>query len=81
MITVHEDILFCAFRYALGRRTYITAVVAECLIEKVDELSPRVRSIIIKEIDTAVADNKAGDANIDAIIWQNVATVFRLHGK
>lgn len=77
MIEVHEDILFYAFRYALGRRTYVTATVAECLIDKLVELSPKTRNMIINEIHTAIEEGRAGMLSVDVPIWEHVAATFK----
>ena len=46
-----ELIYLCAFRYALGRKTYIVSVVADWLKNHSDELSNTAKNLIIKEIE------------------------------
>ena len=57
MILQNDDdsvILLCAFRYALGRRTYVVDYVISCLQEHWHELSKSDKSIIIREIGAAI---------------------------
>lgn len=49
-MTREEQILICAVRYALGRRSYIVGIVAEYVVVKRKQLSKECRSIIIKDI-------------------------------
>ncbi len=46
-----QDIWICALRYALGRRTYITGVVADFILSRSGELTPRVISVMIRDIE------------------------------
>ena len=46
-----KDILICALRYALGRRTYITSLVADYIMEHKELIDDRVKRIMIKDID------------------------------
>lgn len=49
-IQTNEDVLFFAFRYALGRRTAAVSIVADALIGNVHALKLETRSQIIEEI-------------------------------
>lgn len=64
-------IYVCALRYALGRATYITAIVSEQLINKWESISEHDRLLIIAEIKRAI---HIGDAGHDCDIqnWQMV---------
>lgn len=55
-MTDRELIWLCAFRYALGRRTYIVSVVCNWL--KSHALSNWAKEIIIKEIEEAEEESK-----------------------
>ena len=46
----HEDIMFWAFRYALGRHTYAVSDVSRYLIANKDELGQKTRANIRREI-------------------------------
>ena len=63
MILQNDDdrlILVCAFRYALGRQTYVVDYVASCLQKHWHELSKGDRSLIIREIGEAIERGQAG---------------------
>jgi hypothetical protein len=45
-----EDIIFYAFRYALGRKSYAVAEVVTYLLEVWDELTTDTQEMVIKEI-------------------------------
>lgn len=57
---LNADILFCAFRYALGRKTYAVNDVSDCIIQNWDELPGIIQNAIKKEIRTAIIEDKAG---------------------
>ena len=72
MILQNDDdslILLCAFRYALGRRTYVVGCVTECLQKHWHELSKGDRSLIIREIGEAIERGQAGDV-CDVLQWK-----------
>ena len=51
-VTEFEQTIWnCALRYALGRKTYITGVVADFLTEKIDELTEKSKSVMIRDIE------------------------------
>ena len=50
-------ILICAFRYALGRMTYIPDVVSEEIINNWNSLSKHDKKLIQKEIKEAIDNN------------------------
>ena len=55
VLTLDEQIiLFCAFRYALGRRTYVSGVVSERLISLNESLSQNEKDKYIREIKEAI---------------------------
>ena len=54
-MTDEEQIIICAVRYALGRMSYITGIVAEYVASKKDELSEQCKAIIIRDIETEYA--------------------------
>lgn len=54
-------IAFAAFRYALGRRTYIVGHVSAWLIANRDKLEQRDRNLILREIDEQQARAGLGD--------------------
>lgn len=61
MMTLNEDILIgCAFRYALGRRTYVVDSVCSEIERRVADISLKTRHRFIKEIDEAITEERAG---------------------
>lgn len=66
-----EHILFMAFRYALGRMTYVVSEVADTLIKKWPEISPKYQELIHQEIKKAIADKNAG-MDMDVQQWLKV---------
>lgn len=68
----NEIILFCAFRYALGRQTYIVGIVADEIIRRSKDLSEYTRTIMAKEIRQAKEYGMAG-ADMDVKVWDKVA--------
>lgn len=66
-----NDIIFCAFRYALGRQTYITGMVGDLIKEYKYYLSKDCKELMIKEINWAIENNRAG-SDIDIEEWLDV---------
>lgn len=50
-MTVEEQIIICAVRYALGRMSYIVSIVCEYVASKHRELSPECIAIIVRDIE------------------------------
>jgi hypothetical protein len=65
------EILICAFRYALGRRTYITSTVSDVIRGAWPHLSPGDRALIQREIRQAIDQGRAG-MECDIKSWQKV---------
>ena len=71
-IAVPPELLVYAFRYALGRRTYSVADVAQALREHHTALTPQTRRQIADEIRDAIRAGRAGSIT-DADEWDAVA--------
>ena len=71
MTTTHEDIMFYAFRYALGRKTYAVNDVTTYLIDNWSRISEKTKNIICKEIKIAIEEDRAG-MDCDVIQWKAV---------
>jgi hypothetical protein len=71
-----NTLFLCAFRYALGRMTYVTQEVADLLIYHSDQLFEETKERIVKEIQQAYATNNYGMA-IDRLQWDNVLREFK----
>lgn len=76
---VPEDILFYAFRYALGRRTYAVADVASEVRAHNPTLSNKTRLLIVKEIEEYLTDTDEDGASDIRREWMKTLTV--LQGK
>lgn len=59
-MTDEELIYLCAFRYAFGRRTYITKVVSSFIRSKVHCLSTEVLELLMRELGIPF-ENYPGD--------------------
>lgn len=68
-------ILFYAFRYALGRKTYAVSEVAEEIIHYAEEMSPNIRTLMLQELDEAYKENRLG-MGIDVKQWMKVRFVL-----
>jgi endonuclease III-like uncharacterized protein len=66
-----QDLLFCSFRYALGRRTYIVGTVANLLIKHINFIEDKDIHTIRREISMAIAENNAG-MDMDVQEWMSV---------
>ena len=63
----HADdcVAICAFRYALGRQTYMPSVIVEWLIKEWEKLTERDRSVIKKELSEAIHSDDDARKNGD----------------
>jgi len=72
---LQRSVLFAAFRYALGRSTYIVSEITQALIEDAKVLGESNREIITKEIREAITNNHAG-MDMDVEEWEKVIKYF-----
>lgn len=68
-----DRLAWCAVRYGLGRRTYVTADIAETVARVRDSLRDDTRRIIVTDIDRAEGrgPDGLGDA-VDAGVWRGL---------
>ena len=66
-----EALTLCAFRYALGRQTYITKDISKLIFKYMPDLDAAVLMMMLVEINMAIHTGKAG-ADCDIKIWQNL---------
>ena len=60
-MSLDEDITIgCAFRYALGRMTYVVDSVANEIERRVAEISTKTLARLVREIEEAVNTERAG---------------------
>lgn len=71
-----NDLAICAFRYALGRRTYITAVVSDLLIKYYKELTESSKLTIAKDIYRAFETNNYG-MEMDKEEWEKLLKIIQ----
>lgn len=69
--TDFDNLAFCAFRYALGRQTYIVGVIVETLLDYMDRLGDHPRALMETEIREAIEKGRAGD-ECDVAEWRKV---------
>ena len=65
-------LLICAFRYALGRRTYVVGAIADIIKANWDHMSQSRRNFYRQEIQKAISDGRAGSVMIDIPEWMSV---------
>lgn len=70
-LELSEDILFMAFRYALGRQTYVVSDVVQTITENWSFLSKKIKHLIHKEIKIAISDKNIG-MEMDFKEWSKV---------
>lgn len=56
----YDTLFFCAFRYALGRKTYITGVVSELIRDHLDLISTDFKVKAAADLDRAISSGFAG---------------------
>ena len=67
----NENIIFYAFRYVLGRKTYAVSEVVEHLINNWGNLKTETQYQIKKEILIAIKEDKAG-MEMDVEEWKKI---------
>lgn len=73
VMTNHDmnELMVCAFRYSLGRMTYITGSIAHILITNKHELTESSKDVICREIIFAIENHKYG-MEMDKEAWLKV---------
>ena len=46
-----KDIVCCSLRYALGRKTYITSLVSDYIIDHPELIDERVKGVMLKDLE------------------------------
>lgn len=67
-----DVLLFCAFRYALGRQTYVVGTIADIIKANWDHMPQSRRDMFRKEIEEAIEKGHAGSVNIDVPEWLSI---------
>ena len=74
MIKVREDILFFAFRYALGRRSAAVSILVDELKSHWQEFGEHTQDQIKEEIGDAIQKDQAGD-KCDIDHWREILSL------
>lgn len=67
-----QDVVICALRYALGRRTYITSLVPEFIVENSEIVDERTCIVMLRDLGRYVEDRRSGlivDDSCDLNSW------------
>ena len=67
----NDHIIFYAFRYCLGRRTYAVSEMVSYLFNNWNNISKRVRDKITEEIANAIENKRAG-MECDIKQWEKI---------
>ncbi len=72
---VLRDMIISALRYALGRRTYITAETSELIVENRTIIDKRMQQVMLSDLQQYLKRRNEGfvtDDKCDYDIWQNL---------
>lgn len=73
------DLMVCAFRYALGRRTYIVSTIADLIVKYKGRLDANDIEVITRDIKRALETNNYG-MEMDRVEWEKVLKVLTEKG-
>jgi len=68
---VNEDVLLSAFRYALGRQTYIVNSIVKNILNNWNDISDKLKNLMKREIQEAIDTNEAG-MDCDVKEWRKI---------
>lgn len=71
-----QDLMVYAFRYALGRKTYVTIAMSDILMKYKDKLSQDSKDLICRDIQYAIDVNNYG-MPMDKDIWEIVKSELK----
>lgn len=72
---VLRDMIISALRYALGRRTYITAETSEFIVENKDIIDSRMKQVMLSDLQQYLEKRNEGfitDNKCDYEVWVNL---------
>lgn len=70
-----NDLIVCAFRYALGRRTYITHTISDIASKYVKSISYNHLTVMIRDINRAFETNDYG-MDMDKKEWEKLLAIL-----
>lgn len=71
-----QTIIICAFRYCLGRTTYVTDEMANILQDNISKLTDNTKAVIIKDIQYSAENNRLG-MNCDRVVWLKLLEIMK----
>lgn len=71
MVSVNDTIIVCAFRYCLGRSTYVVGDCVDCLLYNWPRIGGQARAIILRDINEAIQNGDYG-MEMDGRQWERV---------
>ena len=72
---VLRDMIISALRYALGRRTYITAETSEFIVENKAIIDSRMKQVMLADLGQYLERRNKGfitDDKCDYMVWENL---------
>ena len=72
----HQLITLAAFRYALGRKSYIVAEITKWITDNWNEIPDSTLRTILTEVESALEMGQCGDEN-DVIEWEKLQAFAR----
>ena len=72
-----ETLVYGAFNYALGRRTYIVQETVQVLMTYIDEMPEKLLRIMAIRIEEAITNNQAG-MDMDVKEWTDLLGVIQV---
>jgi hypothetical protein len=66
-----NDLMVCAFRYALGRSSYIAYTISDLLVRHKDKLFAQSKESILRDIKRAFDTNNYG-MEMDRAVWEKL---------
>lgn len=76
-IIISESVLFWAFRYCLGRRTYAVKDCVDAIVKNWNNLPGKTQSLIVTEIKNAISKGDAG-MEMDIKQWRRVLQCWKM---
>lgn len=71
-----QDVMCCALRYALGRKTYITSVIPDFIKSYEEVIDNRVKEIMLRDLNQYFVFRESGyqtDDECDYNSWKDLA--------
>lgn len=76
----YNTLILCAFRYALGRSSYVTEEISDIIRDNLTVISIHILKIIVKEIDEATRKKEIA-MRCDREIWLGLKRDINKHLK